>query len=206
MRDPAQTLLGELERIVSALPGRVAVSGPGRGRAARFEAAMGCRRRRAWRRSWRRTTAASWRPTCASWPSTRPRRRAAGGARGLGAARWQVGLWPVVERAGRRYALDAEEASSDGEWPVVEVSEHGVDRVGTSFLRFLHVLCAELAAGGVAGDARRRARARALPARSRARRSLAGSGRAARAGGRASRRSTPCWPPRCAPRRRRRRR
>jgi len=70
-----------------------------------------------------------------------------------GAGRWQVGLWPVAERAGRRYALDAEEASGDGEWPVVEVTERGVDRVGTSFLRFLHVLCAELAAGSAAGDA-----------------------------------------------------
>jgi tetratricopeptide (TPR) repeat protein len=75
--------------------------------------------------------------------------RIAGGA----SARWQVGLWPVAERAGRRYALDAEEASGDGEWPVVEVTEHGVDRVGTSFLRFLHVLCAELAAGSASGDA-----------------------------------------------------
>ena len=73
-------------------------------------------------------------------------------AGGFGGARWQVGLWPVAERAGRRYALDAEEASGDGEWPVVEVTEHGVDRVGTSFLRFLHVLCAELAAGSAVGD------------------------------------------------------
>ena len=71
---------------------------------------------------------------------------------GAAGVRWQVGLWPVAERAGRRYALDAEEASGDGEWPVVEVTEHGVDRVGTSFLRFLHVLCAELAAGSAAGD------------------------------------------------------
>ncbi len=59
---------------------------------------------------------------------------------------WPAGLWPVMERAGRRFALDAEEATTDGEWPVVEVSDRGVDRVGTSFLRFLHVLAAELAA------------------------------------------------------------
>jgi tetratricopeptide (TPR) repeat protein len=51
-----------------------------------------------------------------------------------------------MERAGRRFALDAEEATTDGEWPVVEVSDRGVDRVGTSFLRFLHALGAELAA------------------------------------------------------------
>src|SRR5581483_985268 len=57
-----------------------------------------------------------------------------------------AGLWPIIERGAQRFALDAEDASSDGEWPVVEVSERGVDRVGTSFLRFLHVLLAELAA------------------------------------------------------------
>ena len=51
-----------------------------------------------------------------------------------------------MERAGRRFALDAEEATTDGEWPVVEVSDRGVDRVGTSFLRVLHVRAAELAA------------------------------------------------------------
>jgi tetratricopeptide (TPR) repeat protein len=66
---------------------------------------------------------------------------------------WPSGLWPVMERGGRRFALDAEETSSDGEWPVVEVSDRGIDRVGTSFLRFLHVVCAELASGGAAGDA-----------------------------------------------------
>ncbi|HEY7374635.1 MAG TPA: tetratricopeptide repeat protein [Polyangia bacterium] len=81
-------------------------------------------------------------------------RLGAGSAGPAGAGgQWQAGLWPVAERAGRRYALDAEEASGDGEWPVVEVTEHGVDRVGTSFLRFLHVLCAELAAGSVSGEA-----------------------------------------------------
>ena len=53
---------------------------------------------------------------------------------------------------GRRYALDAEEASGDGEWPVVEVTEQGVDWVGTFCLRFLHVLCAELASVGVPAE------------------------------------------------------
>jgi tetratricopeptide (TPR) repeat protein len=64
-----------------------------------------------------------------------------------------AGLWPVLERAGRRYALDAEDASADGEWPVVEIGDKGIDRVGTSFLRFVHVVCAELAAGGAAEGA-----------------------------------------------------
>ena len=44
-------------------------------------------------------------------------------------------------------------------------SDRGVDRVGTSFLRFLHVLCAEIAAGGVAGEAAICAGRDALPAR-----------------------------------------
>src|SRR4029077_8284664 len=79
------------------------------------------------------------------WRGARP----PGGA----GARGQVGLWPIAERAGRRYALDAEEASGDGEWPVGEVTEHGVDRGGEALLPFVHVLCAELAAGTVAGDA-----------------------------------------------------
>ena len=92
----------------------------------------------------------------------------------VGPPAWPAGLWPVVERAGRRFALDAEEASSDGEWPVVEVSDRGVDRVGTSFLRFLHVLCAELAAAARPdADAAIALASRALPPRSRARRPLA---------------------------------
>ena len=74
----------------------------------------------------------------------------AGAARA--AAGLAAGLWPVMERGGRRYALDAEDATSDGEWPVVEIGEAGIDRVGTSFLRFVHVVCAELAVGGAAED------------------------------------------------------
>jgi tetratricopeptide (TPR) repeat protein len=63
----------------------------------------------------------------------------------------QRGLWPFLEHAGRLFALDAEGAGSDGEWPAVEVTERGVDRVGTSFLRFLHVLGAELLAADTLG-------------------------------------------------------
>jgi hypothetical protein len=55
------------------------------------------------------------------------------------------GLWPVLERAGRLYALDAESAG-ESEWPVVEVADRSVDRAGSSFLRFLHGLLAELLA------------------------------------------------------------
>jgi tetratricopeptide (TPR) repeat protein len=157
MREPAQTLVGELERIVSALPDAVLYPGTGAEGLRRFAAAMG-----APPPSGLATFLAAHDGGLLS-PDTRlltideAAARLGGGpgaglATGAG-ARWPVGLWPVAERAGRRYALDAEEANGDGEWPVVEVTEHGVDRVGTSHLRFLHVLCAELAAGSSAGDA-----------------------------------------------------
>ena len=68
----------------------------------------------------------------------------------LGAA-GQRGLWPFLEHRGRVYALDAEGTSPDGEWPAAEVTERGVDRVGTSLLRFLHVLAAELSTAAAMG-------------------------------------------------------
>ena len=147
MKDPARTLLGQIEREVASLPGASLYPGAGSDAGARFEAAMGL----------------APPPGLAAFlaahdggvlgtdvrllgleeaskrrrPSERP-----------GTGGMPAGLWPVMERGGRRYALDAEEASSDGEWPVVEVGETGIDRVGTSFLRFVHVVCAELAVGG----------------------------------------------------------
>jgi tetratricopeptide (TPR) repeat protein len=63
-----------------------------------------------------------------------------GGAGGGGVLK---GLWPVLERAGRLFALDAD-AAGEVEWPVVEVADRSVDRAGSSFLRFLHALLAEL--------------------------------------------------------------
>jgi len=156
MREPAQTLVGELERIVSALPDAVLYPTAGPEGLRRLTAAMGvppppglatflaAHDGGVLASDTRLLTIAEGASRLAGGPG--------GTTVGVG-ARWQVGLWPIAERAGRRYALDAEEASGDGEWPVVEVTEHGVDRVGTSFLRFVHVLCAELAAGTVAGDA-----------------------------------------------------
>jgi tetratricopeptide (TPR) repeat protein len=69
------------------------------------------------------------------------------------------GLWPLLEREGRLFALDAEFASTDGEWPVVELADRSVDRAGSSLLRYLQGLAAELA---LADDADELARARAL--------------------------------------------
>jgi tetratricopeptide (TPR) repeat protein len=156
MREPAQTLVGELERIVSALPDAVLFPGLGVDGQRRFAAAMGVPPPPGLATFLAAHDGGLLAPDTRLLTLDEAAARVTGGAgRVLGATsgRWQVGLWPVAERAGRRYALDAEEASGDGEWPVVEVTEHGVDRVGTSFLRFLHVLCAELAAGSASGEA-----------------------------------------------------
>ena len=56
------------------------------------------------------------------------------------------GLWPVARRGLRIFALDFE-ASPDGEPPVVEVGDRSVDRVGSSFLRFLSACLGEIALG-----------------------------------------------------------
>jgi tetratricopeptide (TPR) repeat protein len=56
------------------------------------------------------------------------------------------GLWPVARRGVRIFALDFE-ANPDGEQPVVEVGDRSVDRVGSSFLRFLSACLGEIALG-----------------------------------------------------------
>jgi len=56
------------------------------------------------------------------------------------------GLWPVARRDVRVFALDFE-ATTDGEQPVVEVADRSVDRVGSSFLRFLSACLGEIALG-----------------------------------------------------------
>jgi tetratricopeptide (TPR) repeat protein len=60
-------------------------------------------------------------------------------------ADWK-GLWPVATRGLRVFALDFE-ASTNGEQPVVEVGDRSVDRVGSSFLRFLSACLGEIAMG-----------------------------------------------------------
>ncbi|HEX3905390.1 MAG TPA: tetratricopeptide repeat protein [Polyangia bacterium] len=152
MKEPARTLIGEIERVVSALPDAVLFRGVTADGLARFQTIM----------------RVAPPPGLAAFlavhdggllgPETRlltmdeALARVTGTRRTAGISSWPAGLWPLVDRAGRRYALDAEEANGDGEWPVVEVTEQGVDRVGTSCLRFLHVLCAELGASGAPGE------------------------------------------------------
>src|SRR5579863_5609281 len=152
MKEPARTLIGEIERVVSALPDAVLFRGAAPDGLARFQSVMGM----------------APPPGLAAFLAAHDGgllgaetrlltmdeavARVSGARRTPGISHWPAGLWPIVDRAGRRYALDAEEASGDGEWPVVEVTEQGVDRVGTSCLRFLHVLCAELASVGMPGE------------------------------------------------------
>ena len=67
------------------------------------------------------------------------------------------GLWPIADRHGHLFALDAEYPGSEGEWPVVELADRSVDRVGTTFLRYLQALLADLRMGPE-GDELTRAR------------------------------------------------
>jgi tetratricopeptide (TPR) repeat protein len=66
--------------------------------------------------------------------------------RDAGQAQDWKGLWPVARRGQRIFALDFE-AASEGEQPVVELGDRCVDRVGSSFLRFLSACLGEIALG-----------------------------------------------------------
>jgi tetratricopeptide (TPR) repeat protein len=56
------------------------------------------------------------------------------------------GLWPIAERGPHIIALDCETAE-DAELAVVEVAGRNMDRVGSSFLRFIYACLGELLAG-----------------------------------------------------------
>src|SRR5450432_1238917 len=152
MKEPARTLIGEIERVVSALPDTVLFQGVGAEGLQRFQAIMGVAPPPGLAALLAAHDGGLLGPETRLLTVDEAVARASGSRRTPGLSSWPAGLWPIVDRAGRRYALDAEEANGDGEWPVVEVAEQGVDRVGTSCLRFLHVLCAELAATGVPGE------------------------------------------------------
>jgi tetratricopeptide (TPR) repeat protein len=62
------------------------------------------------------------------------------------------GLWPVAERGLRLFALDLE-GVGEGECPVVELAGRSVDRVGSSFLRFVYACLGEFLAGDAAEPA-----------------------------------------------------
>ena len=153
MKEPARTLIGEIERVVSALPDAVLFHGAGADGLQRFAAIMGVEPPPGLAAFLTAHDGGLLGPEARLLTVAESVARVTGVKRTAGLSTWPAGLWPIADRTGRRYALDAEEANGDGEWPVVEVTERGVDRVGTSFLRFLHVLCAELATGGVVGEA-----------------------------------------------------
>ncbi len=152
MKEPARTLIGEIERVVSALPDAVLFSAAGPDASARFQALMGVAPPPGLTAFLAAHDGGVLAADTRILTVDEAAARVSGKRRTPGLSVWPAGLWPVVDRAGRRFALDAEEASGDGEWPVVEVTEQGVDRVGTSLLRFVNVLCAELAAAGVPGE------------------------------------------------------
>lgn len=152
MKEPARTLIGEIERVVSALPDAVLFRGAAPDGLARFQSVMGMTPPPGLAAFLAAHDGGLLGPETRLLTMDEAVARVSGARRTPGISHWPAGLWPIVDRAGRRYALDAEEASGDGEWPVVEVTEQGVDRVGTSCLRFLHVLCAELASVGMPGE------------------------------------------------------
>src|SRR5215471_2218765 len=113
MTDPVQTLLGEVEREVSTLPGAFLLPRGRQDRSHGLVAAVG----------------APPPPGLAAFLAAHDGGRLgadirifsvdeAGERRArpqhLTARAWPVGLWPVMERDGRRFALDAEAADSDG--------------------------------------------------------------------------------------------
>jgi len=153
MVDPANTLLGEIEAEISRLPGASLFSASGVDGSRRLETTMGRRPPPGFAAFLSAYDGGLLGPDIRLLPlADATQRRQATEPISAKADTWPAGLWPILERSGRRYALDADDAATDGEWPVVEVNERGVDRVGTSFLRFLHVLVAELRAGAVSGD------------------------------------------------------
>jgi tetratricopeptide (TPR) repeat protein len=152
VKDPARTLLGQIEREASSLPGATLYPGAGSDARARFEAAMGQPPPPGLEAFLAAHDGGVLGPDARILTIEEAAKRRRPAERHAVHGGLLAGLWPIMERSGRRYALDAEEASPDGEWPVVEINDTGIDRVGTSFLRFVHVVCAELAVGSVAED------------------------------------------------------
>lgn len=141
MVDPVRTLVGTLERELAAVPGVLLYPGAGPGAGERFRVIFGGEPPAG-------LLAFMVAHDGGRLPGTSKLltlNEASGRFRELAAA-GHAGLWPFLEHGDRQYALDAQGTTTDGEWPVVEVGTSGLDRVGTSLLRFLHVLAAELTA------------------------------------------------------------
>ncbi len=130
MKDPARTLLGQVEREVAALPGASLYPGAGSDVGARFEALMGLPPPPGLAAFLAAHDGGVLGPDVRLLSLDQAAKRRRPPERSGATATMPPGLWPVMERGGRRYALDAEDASSDGEWPVVEIGDSGIDRVG----------------------------------------------------------------------------
>jgi tetratricopeptide (TPR) repeat protein len=153
MVDPVRTLLLEIETEIERLPGaRLAPAGgvTAGGREERFKDLFGRSAPPGFAAFFARHNGgvlADDVRLLSFEESLRRVREAERGSEGAGSAGAGAGvlkgLWPVVERGARLFALDAD-AGGDLEWPVVEVADRSVDRAGSSFLRFLHALLAEL--------------------------------------------------------------
>lgn len=149
MIDPVDTLLGEVERALAGLPG----AGLGRpaspGSLDRLETDLGKALCPGYRRFLERHDGADLGPDARLLTAA----DAVAARRDLGDAPIAKGLLPVLQQGARRFALDYESDDGAGEWSVFELGERTVDRVGSTFLRFLHALAAELAPGAAADPA-----------------------------------------------------
>lgn len=141
--DPIRTLLAAIEEEARALPGvaLAAAGGAVDGRSGRVKAAIGREPPPGLTAFWQRFDGGVLGADLKLLRFDESLER----ARKLARGKELRGLWPIAEQGRRTFALDAEAAASDGEWPVVELGERTVDRVATSFLRFLRVLLAGLA-------------------------------------------------------------
>jgi hypothetical protein len=115
MKDPARTLLGQVEREVAALPGASLYPGAGSDVGARFEALMGVPPPPGLAAFLAAHDGGVLGPDVRLLSLDEAAKRRRPPERSGATAAMPAGLWPVMERGGRRFALDAEDASSDGE-------------------------------------------------------------------------------------------
>ena len=182
MREPAQTLVGEVERIVSALPDAVLFPGLGAEGQRRFAAAMGVPPPPGLATFLAAHDGGVLAPDARllTIDEAAARVTAAPGLAGrLAGARWQVGLWPVAERGGP--ALRAGRRGGERRRRVAgRRGDRARRRSGRDVVPAFSARAVRRAGGGERrGRCGDRAGRDALPARSGARRSLAGSGGAA---------------------------
>src|SRR5262245_4535113 len=110
MKDPARTLLGQVERGVGALAGAWLFPGAGSDAASRFEAHMGLAPPPGLAAFLAAHDGGILAPEVVLLGLDEAAKRRRPPQRAGGAPELPPGLWPVMERSGRRFALDAEDA------------------------------------------------------------------------------------------------